>query len=80
MPRIASADMRRATNVTLPEGLLKDARSLGINLSQACERGVLAEIADVRRRRWLDENKDAFSAWNDYVADQGLPLDRFRQF
>lgn len=76
----ASASPRRATNVTLPETLLREAREMGINLSQACERGLAAEVANARRQRWLEENRDAMVAWNDHVAEHGLPLAAFRQF
>jgi antitoxin CcdA len=79
MPRsTAQAAARRATNVTLPEALLRDAREMGINLSQACERGLA--VADARRQRWLDANRGAMDAWNDLVAAHGLPLAAFRQF
>jgi len=77
---LPSASPRRATNVTLPESLLRDAREMGINLSQACERGLAAEVADARRSRWLRENREAMQAWNDHVAEHGLPLAAFRQF
>lgn len=76
----ATTSLRRATNVTLPETLLCEAREIGINLSQACERGLTAEIADTRRRRWVEENREAVDAWNEYVAEHGLPLAAFRQF
>jgi len=75
-----STSPRRATNVTLPVSLLRDAREIGINLSQACERGLAAEVADARRNRWLEENREAMEAWNDHVAEHGLPLAAFRQF
>lgn len=71
---------RRATNVTLPEVLLREARDMGINLSQACERGLAAAVAEQRRQRWLVENREAITAWNDHVAEHGLPLAAFRQF
>jgi antitoxin CcdA len=71
---------RRATNVTLPESLLQEARALDINLSQACERGLASEVAATRAQRWLAENLDAMDAWNDYVERDGLPLTEFRQF
>ena len=71
---------RRATNVTLTESLLDEAREVGINVSQACERGLAAALAETRRQRWLDENRDAIASWNAYVAEHGLPLARFRQF
>ncbi len=71
---------RRATNVTLPEALLRDAREFGINVSQACELGLAASVAEERRRRWLMENREAMDAWNDHVAVHGLPLAAYRQF
>ena len=84
MPRSGSAALiaggRRPTNVTLPEALLRDARDLGINLSQACERGVAAEVASRRRQRWLEQNHAAINSYNEHVARYGLPLGAFRQF
>jgi len=81
MPRTPTlASPRRATNVTLPETLLHDARDMGINLSQACERGLATEVANARRQRWLKENRGAMDAWNGHVAEHGLPLAAFRQF
>ena len=71
---------RRATNVTLPITLLRDARAMGVNLSQACERGLAAAVAEGRRERWLAENRDAIDAWNRHVATHGLPLAAYRQF
>ncbi len=79
MPNTSAAP-RRATNVTLPETLLRDARALGINLSQACERGLAAEVAAARRQRWLSENREAMQAWNEHVARNDLPLAAYRQF
>ena len=76
----AVAGPRRPTNVTLPDALLRDARELGINLSQACERGLVAEVAAVRRQRWLEQNHDAIQDWNEHVTQRGLPLAAYRQF
>jgi len=53
---------------------------MGINVSQACERGLAAAIAEARRQRWQEENRDAIGAWNEYVAAHGLPLAAYRQF
>ena len=71
---------RRATNVTLPDSLLSEARTLGINVSQACERGLSAEVSEIKRRRWLSDNRAAIEAWNEHVEQHGLPLGEFRQF
>ena len=71
---------RRPTNVTLPETLLQEARAMGVNLSQACERGLAAAVAERRRECWFAENKEAIDSWNSYVAEHGLPLASYRQF
>lgn len=77
---VRPALQRKATNVTLPAALLKEARELGINLSQACERGLAASVAEARAQRWLKDNREALNAWNEYVEQHGLPLAEFRQF
>ena len=71
---------RRATNVTLPQPLLRAARDLNVNVSQACEQGLAAEVARVREQQWLLENRAAMDAWNAHVEEHGLPLAAFRQF
>jgi antitoxin CcdA len=80
MPLLISTDIRCAKKLTLLDRLPKDPQSLEMNLSRACQRGALSAIADVRRQGWLYENADSINAWNDYVAEQGLPLSRFRRF
>ena len=84
MPRsgraVAVDGGRRLTNVTLPESLLRDAHDLSINLSQACERGLAAEVASLRRQHWLEQNSEAIEGYNEHVARHGLPLGAFRQF
>ncbi len=72
--------IKRATNVSLNTTLLAEAKTLGINVSRACERGLVEQIAEERGRRWLEENRDAIKASNDYIEKHGVPLARFRQF
>ena len=81
MPRPkARIQARRATNVTLPVDLLADARSLGLDLSHACERGLTAAIAKTRAERWPEENRGALASSREFVERTGLPLAGFRQF
>jgi len=63
----------------LPEALLADARSLEINLSQACEQGVAAAVTDAKAQRWLRENHEALEVWNGYVEQHGVPFAKFSQ-
>lgn len=81
MPRAApQPSARRATNVTLPEDLVNEARALRINVSQACEAGLAAALAAARREAWRAENREAMVCWNEYVEQHGLPLAAYRQF
>jgi antitoxin CcdA len=73
-------ERRLATNVTLPESLLREARELEINLSQACEQGLAVSVAETKAQRWRAANRAAVEAWNHYVEQNGLPLANFRQF
>jgi len=75
-----SRPVRRAANVTLPEPLIQEAKALGINISQACEKGLAASVSEARATAWLRENRPALDAWNDYVEKHGIPLSEFRQF
>lgn len=71
---------RRATNVSLPEDLLSEAKALQINISQAAEAGVAQAIARTRSERWLAENKEAIESSNAFVEKHGLPLAKYRMF
>jgi len=77
---IAESATRRPTNVSLDRALVEEAKAMGINLSQACERGIAVQVAKLRAERWLEENRAAIESSNAYVEAHGLPLARFRQF
>ncbi|MEA3039675.1 MAG: antitoxin CcdA [Sphingomonadales bacterium] len=71
---------KRPTNVSLNPSLVQDARELGVNVSQACERGLEDEVRKARAAAWLEANKPALEAWNRYVEENGLPLAEYRRF
>jgi antitoxin CcdA len=71
---------KKATNVSLAEDLLAEAKALRINVSQAAEAGVAKAVAEKRAEIWLRENKKAFESWNAYVEKNGLPLEKYRSF
>jgi antitoxin CcdA len=71
---------KRATNVSLSSALLAEARALGVNVSQACETGLEAEVRETRARAWLEANKAAIESSNRYVEEHGLPLASHRLF
>lgn len=71
---------RRATNVNLPVALVEEAKALGINLSRACEAGLSERVSETKAEQWKRENRDAIESWNVWVAENGLPLAKYRQF
>lgn len=78
--RSGSRTGRRATNVSLNRDYLAEARELGINISQACERGLVETIAEARAARWLEENREALESSNAWIEANGLPLAKKRLF
>jgi len=83
MPRYLREDgqpFRRPTNVSLDADLVREARELSINVSRACEEGLAHRIKEVRARQWREANREAIDSSNSFVEENGLPLDRFRQF
>lgn len=71
---------KRPTNVSLNSDLLEQAKTLGINVSRACERGLAEQIAELRDKRWLEENREAIESSNAYVEAHGLPLAKHRPY
>jgi antitoxin CcdA len=79
--RFRQADGRkRPTNVSLSETLVKEAREMGLNISQACENGLRAATKVERDRRWLEENAEAIQSYNEWIEKNGVPLARYRRF
>lgn len=71
---------KKATNLSLDQALLQEARDLGVNLSQAAEHGLRQAVANAKADAWKRENRVAIESSNAWVEQRGLPLDRFRLF
>lgn len=78
--RSRKAGNRRPTNVSLAAELIDEAKQLDINISQACEKGLAAEVKKARDDKWIEDNWAAIEYWNDYTAKNGLPLAKYRMF
>jgi antitoxin CcdA len=75
-----SSPRKRPTNISLNRRLLEEAKALGVNVSQACERGLEAQVAEAKARRWLAANQGALESSNAFADAHGLPLARYRRF
>ncbi len=80
MMKNITSSPRKAANVSLNAQAIADAKELGINISKACERGLVAEISKARADRWRRENAEAIASSNEWVEKNGLPLAKYRMF
>ncbi|HQQ57996.1 MAG TPA: type II toxin-antitoxin system CcdA family antitoxin [Thermomonas sp.] len=71
---------KRATNVSINQGLLEDAKALEINMSATLERALDAEVRARKRAKWLEENREAIAAYNARIERDGLAGDHVRAF
>jgi antitoxin CcdA len=76
----SGAIRKRATNVSVRSDLLAAAREAGVNLSATLERALMEELAEAKRKKWRQENRDAITAYNEYVEKHGTFSDGVRSF
>lgn len=69
-----SAPKRRPVNLTIREDILKEAKNLNLNTSQAAEMGIAEAIKKAQGQAWLLENQTALDAHNERVEKQGVLL------
>jgi antitoxin CcdA len=75
-----SSGKRKAVNLSLDTGVVAAAREVGINLSQICEAALRDAAKAERNRKWTEENRAWIDAHNRWVEENGLPLEKYRQF
>ena len=62
---------RKAVNLTVDAGLVEAAKSMGMNLSQIFESTLKQAVSEERKRRWVEENREAIDEHNERVAREG---------
>ncbi len=71
---------KKATNVSINEGLLRDARALDINLSATLEKALVEEVRVAKWAQWKIDNREAIEAYNEHVREHGVFSDGLRKF
>ena len=79
MPR-ARPPAKRAANVSVRSDLLDAAREAGLNLSATLESALERELAEVRAKKWRENNREAIDTYNEYVDKHGVFSDGLRTF
>lgn len=71
---------KKACNVSVNEDLLRQAKELGINLSQAMEQRLMELVREAKARQWAEENREAIESQTRWIERHGLLSDHFRMF
>jgi antitoxin CcdA len=71
---------KQATNLSIDADVVREGRSLGINLSQACEAFLRDYIKREKERRWREENAAFIATYNKMVEKEGLALAGWKAF
>ena len=71
---------KRATNISLSVDVYNEAKAMGINLSQTCERLLKEVIEQKKAENWASQHAEFIDAYNASVESEGLPLNQWRSF
>ena len=63
---------KKAVNVSINSDLLRQAREMSINLSQALEAELARILREEGARRWREENRQAIEEYSRYVEERGV--------
>ena len=78
--RTNTASLKRPVNLSLTAITLDRAKELGMNLSQTVDAFLQEEVKRRHWEKWRDDNREAFEAYNERIARDGLPLAKYRSF
>ena len=76
----APKPQRKATNLSIDQNLVAEAKALDLNVSRLAEEGIAAAVREEKTRRWKEEKREAMEAWNEWVRENGLPFAEYRGF
>src|ERR1700720_4463897 len=76
--RGATSVRKRAVNLSVDGELLEDARTQGLNLSQAFEDLLRERLKEQRIRRFEEENREAFENHNRFIEKHGIWSKKYR--
>ena len=66
------AALRKPTNVSARTDLIFEAKALGINLSEVFELALENAVIEAQRKRWVEENRQAFAEYDNFVEANGI--------
>ena len=73
-------EARKPANLSIDSVLLSEAKHLGLNISRAAEDGLRVAVSRAKAEAWKQENVAAIEFSNEWVRQNGLPLEKYRLF
>ncbi|MCR9160340.1 MAG: type II toxin-antitoxin system CcdA family antitoxin [Nannocystaceae bacterium] len=73
-------DRKVPTNLSLRSELVRRAKALGLNISEAVDAALEDVIRSAEREAWLKENQEAIAEYNEVVERRGVFSDDWRTF
>ena len=80
LPALENAPTKRPINLSLTSKTVDMAQELGMNLSQTVDAWLGNEVKRRYWERWKDDNREAIEEYNARIANEGLPLAKYRTF
>jgi antitoxin CcdA len=71
---------KKSVNLTVSDTLLKEAKSLEINMSREFEIHLACLVRQRKSEKWLAENLDALDAYNAHIERDGVFSEGLRSF
>ena len=71
---------RRPTNLNLSADATRPAKEYGLNISRIAEDAIVEAVRRHEGELWKEANAEAIRSYNEWVAEDGLPFAKFRQF
>lgn len=65
---------RKPVTLTIREDIMRDAKTLALNASQAAEAGILEAVRKARAEAWLADNTLAIEAYNRKIEQRGVAI------
>ena len=69
-----------ATNVSIQAEVVREAKALGLNLSELFEAAVVGAVRRKRQDAWLGANREAIESYNALATRDGVFSDGWRKF
>ena len=71
---------KKSTNLSINSDLLRQVKDYHINLSRVLEQRLVEVLLEEKRRKWLEDNRDAIQIYNRRIEGSGVFSDGLRSF